>query len=88
MVGGVIPTSILALTVVQNIEHECNYCGQYFHLEILDQHKQRECKDRQVKCPYFKCGAMVSLFTLKDRLVNRCVRMAKIKEGTMPCQSF
>ena len=74
-------TSTLAVTVVHNIDHQCNYCGLYFHLESLAQHK-RECSHRQVKCPSFNCDTMISLSSVKDHVVN--IHVAKIFEN-MPC---
>ena len=84
MAKNVISTSLLATTVVENIDHKCNYCDLYFPLENLDQH-QRKCKQRPVKCPQVICGSMVSLSKLKDHFVNGCINVAQIREETMPC---
>ena len=86
MVGRVISTSLLAVTVIENIDHKCNYCDLYFNLKDFDQH-QSKCKHRPVKCPEVKCGAMVSLPKLKDHLVSGCakVKVVEINEETMPC---
>ena len=48
--GMVFHNNILAVTVMENIDHQCKDCKLYFSLEDLAQHK-KECKHRQVKCP-------------------------------------
>ena len=85
MVDRVKFTSLLAVTVVENIDHKCIYCDLYFQLEKLDEHK-RECKHRLVKCPSFPCGAVVSLSKLKGHIVKECVKgkVVEINEETMP----
>lgn len=76
--------NILAVTVVQNIDHQCQHCNNYFSLGNLAQHK-RECQHREVKCPELECDSMVSLASLKEHLLNGCVMKALILKNIMPC---
>lgn len=76
--------NILAVTVVENIDHQCQHCNNYFSWENLAQHK-KECQHREVKCPYLPCDSMVSLASLKEHVLNGCFDKAVIRENMMPC---
>ena len=73
--GMVLHNNILAVTVMENIDHQCEDCELYFSLEDLAQHK-KECKHRQVKCPDLSCNDMVRLSDITDHVINGCVRKA------------
>jgi len=80
MVGG---KSILALTVIENIDHECHHegCDAFFTLAMLEEH-QAVCGQRLVKCPGF-CPVKVPLVSLKNHAVACC---ADIVPHHMPRQ--
>ena len=80
MAGG---KSILALTVIENIDHECHHqgCGAFFPLAMLEEH-QTVCGQRLVKCPGF-CPVKVPLVSLKNHVLTCC---ADIVAHNMPRQ--
>jgi len=48
--------SLLASTLLENIEHRCKFddCEEYFALDKLDEH-EKDCWHRIVTCPYISC---------------------------------
>ena len=55
--------SLLAKTVIENIEHECNNEGcnkMMLHKELV-KHKEELCDNRKVLCPELGCNQIVSL---------------------------
>ena len=64
-------TSILAGTVLENIEHRCKFvdCIENFALEDLEKHEV-VCPYRTVNCPYDKCAMKAPLAKLLDHLIN------------------
>ena len=80
MAGG---KSILALTVIENIDHECHHqgCGAFLPLAMLEEH-QTVCGQRLVKCPGF-CPVKVPLVSLKNHALTCC---ADIVPHNMPRQ--
>jgi len=73
MAGG---KSILALTVIENIDHECHHqgCDDFFPLAMLEEH-QAGCGQRLVKCPGF-CPVKVPLVSLKNHAIACCAEIA------------
>jgi len=87
--------SLLAVTVLENIEHKCLNlgCTQAFPLAELGSHK-KSCDFRLTACPAILCGEKISFCHVIDHVLNHCMHsMAKsdggvveIKEG--PCEQF
>jgi len=61
--------SLLAGTVLENIEHECKFvdCIENFCLEDLKKH-EAVCPNRTVNCPHAKCGLTTPLDSLSYHL--------------------
>ena len=61
--------SLLAVTVIENIEHKCRFveCEELFALDKLDAH-EKICQHRIVKCPYSKCEVEIAMSKLLDHL--------------------
>lgn len=70
MTGG---KSILAVTALENIDHQCknNGCEMKSHLEELETHR-KECSFRVVLCPAIKCDEQMPFFSVIDHIVNGC----------------
>ena len=66
-------TSLLAVTVIENIEHKCKFddCEEILALDNLQNH-EKECKHRTVCCPYNDCKGKVNLSKMIDHLVQNC----------------
>jgi len=64
-------TSLLAGTVLENIEHECKFevCNESFCLEDLQKH-EAVCLHRTVNCSNPKCAVKTPLSKLVDHLAN------------------
>jgi len=69
-------TSILAVTVIENIPHSCEFqiygCQVSCSIMALPSH-QAICKFRAVKCPNFNCVERVPLTTLAEHTLRRCI---------------
>jgi len=63
--------SLLAATIVENIDHKCNFndCDKSFMIGDLAQH-ETICPHRTVSCPRIRCNASVSLAKLEAHLLN------------------
>ena len=63
--------SLLAVSVLENIEHECKFddCNENFALAELENH-ETSCRHRTVGCPYGSCVTKVSLSKLIDHLLS------------------
>jgi len=63
--------SLLAATIVENIDHKCSFsdCGESFSRVDLAMH-EIICPHRIVTCPYIKCTLAVSLAKLSNHLIN------------------
>jgi len=63
--------SLLASTVLENIEHKCRFgdCNENFHSEALKKH-EAVCPQRTVSCPYAVCSMGVPLSNLVDHLTR------------------
>jgi len=82
-------TSILAVTVIENIEHQCDHegCDLTFSSSDLHTHMSR-CGHRIVKCPDLLCSAWLPLSSLHDHVINCCVVGAEIKPYKMHMKSI
>jgi len=78
-------TSTLAVTVIENIDHQCDHegCDASFPLAALDEH-QATCRHRLVKCPGLDCPTKIPLSRLKDHALACCVERAEIKPHPLP----
>jgi len=78
-------TSTLAVTVIENIEHQCDHegCDQTFSLADLPSHLSR-CSHRSVKCPGLDCSARLPLSSLHNHVISCCVERAEIKPYKLP----
>ena len=69
-------TSILAVTVIENIPHSCEFqiygCQVSCSILALPSH-QAICKFRAVKCPNFNCVERVPLTSLAEHTLRRCI---------------
>eukprot|EP00092_Neocalanus_flemingeri_P021551 GFUD01023373.1.p1 GENE.GFUD01023373.1~~GFUD01023373.1.p1 ORF type:complete len:484 (-),score=134.16 GFUD01023373.1:223-1674(-) len=75
--------SLLAVTVVENIEHSCKFvdCKEFFALDKVDDH-EKICQHRTVSCPYDKCSEKLPLSKLLDHLnENVCSFKLKVIEN-------
>jgi len=63
--------SLLALTIIENIEHSCKFdlCEENHSFEEIEQH-EAVCEHRSVACPKINCGAEVPLSKLVYHLLN------------------
>jgi len=63
--------SLLAATILEHIDHQCNFtdCDQSFPTGDLVEH-EAICPHRTVTCPRSKCNVSVSLAKLADHLIN------------------
>lgn len=78
-------TSTLAVTVVENIEHQCDNegCGLSFHLKELADHAIK-CEHRRVQCPGLDCTTTITVASLRDHVINCCVERAEIRHYKLP----
>jgi len=62
-------TSLLANTVLENINHRCSYkeCSLELPLRMIEEH-EAGCANRIVKCPHVNCGEEVPLGMLIEHL--------------------
>eukprot|EP00092_Neocalanus_flemingeri_P021868 GFUD01023723.1.p1 GENE.GFUD01023723.1~~GFUD01023723.1.p1 ORF type:complete len:306 (-),score=53.87 GFUD01023723.1:86-1003(-) len=78
--------SLLAATVLENIEHECEFedCDEHYPLEDLGKH-EKNCPHRIVNCPKSNCQEKVSLANLMDHLKNsaQCCMNKKAPRKTL-----
>jgi len=69
-------TSILAVTVIENIPHSCEFqiygCQTTCSIVTLPTH-QATCQYRAVKCPNFNCAERVPLTLLAEHSLRRCI---------------
>jgi len=63
--------SLLAGTVVENVDHKCKFldCYEAFAPEDIEEHEV-SCSHRTVRCPDVKCPVKVPLSRLVDHLIN------------------
>eukprot|EP00092_Neocalanus_flemingeri_P016403 GFUD01017753.1.p1 GENE.GFUD01017753.1~~GFUD01017753.1.p1 ORF type:complete len:431 (-),score=108.20 GFUD01017753.1:82-1374(-) len=61
--------SLLAVTIIENIDHQCKfvYCEEFFAIDKLDGH-ETTCKHRTVSCPNDYCIEKIALSKLLDHL--------------------
>jgi len=73
-------TSTLAVTVIENIEHQCDHegCDLTFSLSDLPSHMSR-CGHRKVKCPGLSCTAWLPLSSLLEHVITCCMGRAGIR---------
>ena len=78
-------TSTLAVTVIENIEHMCEFenCGLSLPLSELTRHQAR-CQQRAVTCPGLDCSARLALSSLVSHVVTCCVERAELREYRLP----
>ena len=71
--------SLLAVTVLENIEHKCKFvdCEDIFSVDKLEDH-EKNCKHRSVECPG-KCNENIALSKLVEHLgtATTCGRLGK-----------
>jgi len=71
-----VATSVLAVTVIENIPHPCQFqiygCQETCSLGTLLSH-QAACRFRTVKCPNVKCDQRVPLSELVNHTISKCV---------------
>eukprot|EP00090_Calanus_glacialis_P015484 TRINITY_DN24438_c0_g1_i1.p1 TRINITY_DN24438_c0_g1~~TRINITY_DN24438_c0_g1_i1.p1 ORF type:complete len:751 (+),score=260.97 TRINITY_DN24438_c0_g1_i1:58-2253(+) len=69
-------TSILAVTVIENIPHSCEFqiygCLATCSIGSLPSH-QATCQYRAVRCPNFNCVERVPLTLLAEHTLRRCI---------------
>ena len=69
--------SLLAKTVIENIEHKCKYedkgCKEKLVADKMEEHR-RSCGYRPVLCPSVLCKKTVAFSHLIDHLMNECKR--------------
>jgi len=65
--------SLLAIAVIENIEHECKFaaCEEVFPVDKLGEHA-KICKHRTVACPQDLCNIEFDLSKLLDHVQNGC----------------
>ena len=67
--------SLLATTVIENIEHSCCYevdgCKEKLPLNMLPEHK-KSCQFRSISCPAYMCTKRVVFTDLVNHLLNQC----------------
>eukprot|EP00092_Neocalanus_flemingeri_P040011 GFUD01043580.1.p1 GENE.GFUD01043580.1~~GFUD01043580.1.p1 ORF type:complete len:390 (-),score=69.88 GFUD01043580.1:67-1236(-) len=63
--------SLLAMTVVENIDHRCKFidCEEFFPVDEIEKHA-KVCAHRSVSCPCSKCDVKVGLSKLLAHLNN------------------
>eukprot|EP00092_Neocalanus_flemingeri_P006404 GFUD01006894.1.p1 GENE.GFUD01006894.1~~GFUD01006894.1.p1 ORF type:complete len:377 (-),score=80.58 GFUD01006894.1:15-1145(-) len=61
--------SLLAVTVIENIDHRCKFvdCEGFFPFDEIEEHA-KDCCHRTVSCPQSKCNVKVGLSKLLDHL--------------------
>eukprot|EP00092_Neocalanus_flemingeri_P029654 GFUD01032200.1.p1 GENE.GFUD01032200.1~~GFUD01032200.1.p1 ORF type:complete len:222 (-),score=40.99 GFUD01032200.1:60-698(-) len=61
--------SLLAVLVIENIDHECkyDYCEEVLGFDKLEDH-EKQCKHRIVSCPKVSCREMIPLSKLMEHL--------------------
>lgn len=77
--------STLAVTVIENIDHQCEHegCQQAFPLRDLASHA-KVCYYRPVKCPGLDCNSRVPLASVASHVVTCCVEREEIKSFKLP----
>ena len=67
--------SLLATTVIENIEHSCCYevdgCKEKLPLNAFAEHKV-SCQFRLINCPSYLCNERVVFTDLVNHLLNHC----------------
>eukprot|EP00092_Neocalanus_flemingeri_P003891 GFUD01004188.1.p1 GENE.GFUD01004188.1~~GFUD01004188.1.p1 ORF type:complete len:375 (-),score=68.03 GFUD01004188.1:73-1197(-) len=65
--------SLLAMTVIENIDHRCKFidCEEFFPLDEIEKHA-KVCGHRTVSCPGPKCTVKVGLSKLLTHLYGDC----------------
>eukprot|EP00092_Neocalanus_flemingeri_P019268 GFUD01020872.1.p1 GENE.GFUD01020872.1~~GFUD01020872.1.p1 ORF type:complete len:408 (+),score=70.37 GFUD01020872.1:68-1225(+) len=63
--------SLLAMTVIENIDHRCKFidCEEFFPVDEIEKHA-KVCAHRSVSCPCSKCDVKVGLSKLLAHLNN------------------
>jgi E3 ubiquitin-protein ligase SIAH1 len=76
-------TSLLAVTVIENIEHACKFegCEVRTPLAGVEEHR-RSCNFKVVACPAIECKAKVAYNQVMDHLVNTCEHSFPILDVT------
>ena len=66
-------TSLLAVTVINNIDHQCPYqfCAKEVPLPDLEEHK-KTCEHKPICCPSVSCSVSVATSRLLDHLIMDC----------------
>jgi len=77
--------STLAVTVIENIEHQCDNegCDLTFALSDLPSHMS-QCRHRIVRCPGLDCSAKLPMSKLNKHVVTCCFEGAGIKPHKLP----
>jgi len=77
--------STLAVTVIENLDHECDNegCTEKIPFGELSTHG-KHCIYRPVECPGFLCDEKISLLSLPAHMVSCCLRGGEIKPYKMP----
>ena len=72
--------SLLAITIIENIEHKCKFddCEEYFPVDTVEEHI-KVCPHRTVSCPCVNCKAKVVLSKLLDHLNKRPTHSALVR---------
>jgi hypothetical protein len=75
--------SLLAVTVIENIEHTCIFegCEVKTPLAGVDDHR-RSCSFKVVACPAIQCKAKVPYNKVMDHVVNSCKHSFSIRDVT------
>ena len=70
--------SLLAVTILENIDHECSIdgCEETLSFEDLGNHV-RDCEHRVVRCPYAGCVKTMPLMDLMKHLSKKCCMFIK-----------
>jgi len=78
-------TSILAVTVIENIEHICEWdeCTETFTLDRLPVH-MKKCSYRMVECPGLECKEKHSLSRLLEHSLYCCIENNEITHYSLP----
>ena len=78
-------TSTLAVTVIENIEHQCEHegCGETMSLSTLAGHHTK-CQPRPVLCPGLDCNVRVQLSSLVQHVSTCCAERGEIRVYKLP----